>query len=232
MNPSDLGWLPPALAFALLCMFLALLTGAWIVGQRTRQRTLTDLATLFSGKIVRSGRFWSVNDEVHWQHRGVPVRFRFGHVDCRRHAPAGSFELVFETGGHFDCQVWMQPLEEIPHDRLPNDFDSARLRDACDVLAGDPEFDRRFVTLAHDVTGARTFLTPAVRAVLIHLAERIASWGESGSYFFLHVNGGSAILARRAMCVECDQQVEFVQIGLSLVEAMHLSSAGSEVKGR
>jgi hypothetical protein len=222
MNASNLSWLPSAFGGGLMCAFLLVLIGEWFVGQRMTQKTLTKVATLFSGKIVRSGRFWGWNDEVHWQHQGAPVRFRFGHVDCRRYAPAASLELLFESGTHVDCQVWMRRLEEPPNSRLPHDLDSARLLYPADVMLGEPEFDRRFVTLADNASKARTFLRPAVRTVLMHLAERIASWGEHGSYFFLQVSGNRAILARRAMCVEGDQQVEFVQIALSLVEAIHL----------
>lgn len=231
MDPSNLGWLPPAIAAGLMCAFLLVLIGGWFVGQRMTQATLTKVATLFSGKIVRRGWFWSLNDEVHFQHRGVPVVFRFGKEIHRHHARPACPELAFDSGFHLDCQVWAQPTEESAQGKRPRAFDFARLRYPRDILVGEPEFDRRFVMLAHDAAGGRAFLTPTVQRVLIQLADEVISWGEGEEGLHLRVAGATLVLARRGMCLGFDQLVEFIEIGLSLLEATHRIGLNRDRKG-
>ena len=205
---------------------LLLLIIAWIVGQRNIERMLLQLATLFSEKIIRRGRFWSSNDEVHLLHRGVPVVFRFSKDIGRLHGPIASPELVFDSGFHLDCQVWPQPPEDSAETSQPSRLDFARLKYPRDVLIGEPEFDRRFVTLAHDAVAARRFLTPAVQRVLLQFAEKVTSWGEREVGSHLRVEGTTLVLARRGMCLEFEQLVEFVSISLSLVDAARMAAAG------
>ena len=178
--------------------------------RRSIERLLQRVAKLVGGQVVKgiSPNAW---DDIHIRRGDTPAT-----LSC-----SGWHPRQMQT--HFSLP-WLHTLlrcEIFPAGPWPR---LRKLMGMRDVTIGSAQFDDEFVINTDDENGAREFLTPAVQSAIFGL-DRFAAAEKFGSRcLHVQVGGGRIVVSLPFMVANDAALVEFVRLGLALIDACHQSS--------